>query len=152
MRDKTSVSGGWLGTFRYAAVDAARRPVRFAATLRAVGPDGDQIDGEMVDNLTSGIARLDGSRSGAIVRFSKQNGKANRVDPAGRIDYAGIMSDDGTVMRGTWRSRTEVHGIAVIGGQGSWDARRRSEEPVSADGNADSTFDECDRAAAVVRR
>ncbi|MBX3594569.1 hypothetical protein [Sphingomonas sp.] len=111
MNDPRDLSGVWYG--RYFATSWGVEENSFIAHLE---DEGGAFVGTITEPDTTGAADIrrafiDGSRSGASLRFTKQ------YDPAGplahAVAYSGTVTDDGTEVTGEWRF-SGYHGSFVM--------------------------------------
>jgi len=119
-----SIVGGWLGTYRYGGLHAFLPPVRFEASFRSTALDGCNLYGEITDDSWLGTAAVSGGQAGNRIWFVKSYGRGKADDENGTVEYAGMVSDDGQVMRGTWRLDLRAGGRRLAPANGTWEARR----------------------------
>jgi hypothetical protein len=105
----TDLSGTWLGTYWH-----RREPTRFEATLVQ---GGNGLSGRMQDDGPLGEAQVVGDIVGRKVTFSKTYIGAQHHS----IDYAGMISEEGDAISGSWIIRGTRH-------SGKWEARRSGDD------------------------
>jgi len=107
-----TVAGEWRGTYRYDEPFSSALPVTFSMRLSVDGDgsgsagNGGALSGAIRDFGPLGVAAVSrGVQSGYAVVFVKvyEAPPAELASAAIPIQYEGILSDDGRVLRGTWR-------------------------------------------------
>lgn len=105
------VSGTWLGTYWQHEL-----PTRFEATLVQ---GGSPLTGYILDDGRLGEARVIGEVIGFRIQFTKRY-LLTSLDP---VHYTGTISEDETVMQGTW----SIAGFD----SGTWEAHRSGENLIA---------------------
>src|SRR5687767_6819931 len=108
-----TAAGEWRGTYRYDEPFSSALPVTFSMRLSvngevggAVGGSDGALSGTIRDFGPLGVASVSrGVQSGYAVVFVKvyEAPPAELASAATPVQYEGILSDDGRVLRGTWR-------------------------------------------------
>ncbi len=164
-----TVAGEWRGTYRYDEPFSSALPVTFSMRLSVDGDGGGSagtvgaLSGAIRDFGPLGVAAVSrGVQSGYAVVFVKvyEAPPAELASAAIPIQYEGILSDDGRVLRGTWRISNPAppapSAPARGGGlffrrravpprpaapevaTGTWEARRVDPDPLSVSGTGPS--------------
>jgi hypothetical protein len=141
MRDKISIAGGWLGTYRWGGLHAVVPPVRFEASI-TVSDEG--FSGEILDAAYPGLAMVVGNQHGREVRFTKTYTAAPAAERTMSADYQGELAEDGDHVKGTWRIKVEGRKISFATAHGTWEARRMWNENAEENERADTAAAEID--------
>jgi hypothetical protein len=108
----TDLSGSWLGTYWQDGT-----PTRFELTLLQ---GGNTLSGNILDDNYLEEATLVGEVIGRRITFTKTYISAFRH----RVDYTGVLSEEGDFMQGQWQIISSMQFRAFTG---NWEAHRQDD-------------------------
>lgn len=124
------ISRYWYGTYRYSGGSFAG--LKFPASMpdcnfraEIVVAENGGVSGTIADEMGyDRPAVLEGSFDGVTLRFIKYY--AHQIGPTGQpahpIEYIGTLSDDGTMLSGTWIINAKSLFIIPVTTEGIWQA------------------------------